>query len=335
MVYSKLFISIFITIFSILLLLTTVVYAEGIQSISPSNQLSSSSGYNFKNQSDLLPFVDTRINVESESFYDIKLISPEFLTQLIANADQGDEILKAGPGMVIGLYTPRVLYMRSDITNDEFLTESREKSNVKDEITQHLIDISFGKDNSNLSILKDDLKYQFWFDSSYTQDDIHNALEFAKIFNNLSSTTQFEDESVMRGDLKDNYEKIPYHYYNIRIVPMKYLNEYKDDKYKSSAEEIVKDKNGKMIGFLTAEYLYLWDGLNPAEREYYVTKSLFWSCGLHGETSTRTDSYFYKNLNTSANLSYLDKEAIILLYGGRLSNDMKPDRIRKALDISK
>jgi len=139
----------------------------------------------------------------------------------------------------------------------------------------------------------------------------------------------------MRGDLKDNYEKIPYHYYNIRIVPMKYLNEYKDDKYKSSAEEIVKDKNGKMIGFLTAEYLYLWDGLNPAEREYYVTKSLFWSCGLHGETSTRTDSYFYKNLNTSANLSYLDKEAIILLYGGRLSNDMKPDRIRKALDISK
>ncbi|MFH0967976.1 MAG: hypothetical protein V1862_09875 [Methanobacteriota archaeon] len=299
-----------------------------------STVLSSELGYDPGNYSDLLPLGDNRVKIEPESFYDIKFISSEYLTQITANIGQEDEILKAGPGMVIGLYTPRALYLRSDITSDEFLTESREKSNMKDEITQHLIDISFGKDNTNLSLLKDDLKYLFWFDSSFTQDDINTVFTFARNFNNLSSTTQFEDESVMLGDLKNNYEDVPYHYYNIRILPMRDLDEYKKDKYQSSKEQIIKGNDGKMIGFLTSDYLYLWDGLTPALREYYISKSLFWSCGLHGETSIRPDSYFYKNINISANLSYLDQEVIKLLYGGRMSNDMNPDMIKKTLAIT-
>ena len=160
------------------------------------------------------------------------------------------------------------------------------------------------------------------------------VLSFAKMFNNLSETTEFEDESVMRGDLKDNYEEIPYHYYNIKLVPMKYLNEYKEDKYQSSNEELIKDSNGKMIGFMTADYLYLWDDLKPAEKDYYLKKCLLWSCGLHGLSTTDPDSFFSSKPNISADFSDLDKEAMKLLYGGRLNNNMKPDMVKKALDIS-
>ncbi|HWQ67092.1 MAG TPA: hypothetical protein VN372_09490, partial [Methanospirillum sp.] len=315
--------------------LTTNVYADSTIGIRYPSDNVPNSGYNVSNNPGSLHSEEFRVNAEYESFYDIQLISPEFLSQLIANADDGDEILKAGPGMTVGLYTPRVLYLRCDIASDEFLIESRKKSNTKDEITQHLIDISFGNDNANLSLLKDDRKYQFWFDSSYNQDDINTTREFAHTFNNLSTTVQFEDESTMLGDLKDNYENKPYHHYNIKMVPMKYLDEYKDKKYSSSAEEIVKDKNGKMIGFLTAQYLYLWDGLSLVDRRYNILRSIYWSCGIHGESSSQPDSFFYKKANTSSSLSLMDQEAIKVLYGGRLTNDMKPDLIRKALDISK
>jgi hypothetical protein len=294
-------------------------------------------GYGFEvpDTRDMLPATDSVVKIEPESYYTIKMISPEFLTTLISNANQDDAVLKAGPGLIFGLYTPGVLYLRSDLASEEFLVESRKKGSIKDEITQHLIDIGFGKENTNLSILKGDLDYKFWFDSAYTQEDIDTVISFAKIFNNLSVTTRFEDESVFRGELKDNYKIIPYYYYNIKIVPMEYLNVYKEDKYQSSKEKIVKDSSGKMIGFLTSGYLYLWDGLNPKERAYYITKSLFWSCGFHGESSTRPDSYFYKKANMSATLSDMDREAIKLLYGGRLNNQMQPDMVKKALDISK
>ena len=77
-----------------------------------------------------------------------------------------------------------------------------------------------------------------------------------------------------------------------------------------------------MIGILSGGYVYLWDGLSTQDRNYYLTKSLFWSAGLHGDTSTYPDSYFSSNANTSSTLSSLDQEAIKLLYGGRLNTAM-------------
>lgn len=271
--------------------------------------------------------------IEDESYYDIRVISPEFLTHLISRVQEGDQILKIGPGMVIGLYTPRVLYIRGDLSSDDYLTSARQKKSMGDDITQHLIDLSFGVSNSNISILKSDLPYLFWFDKAYTAGDVETALSFAREFNNLSRTTRFEDETVMLGELKNNYQQIPYNYYNIQIVPMKFLNEYKEDKYDSAKEDILKDEQGTMIGFLSPDYLLLWDGLSQSDRNSYLTRSLYWSAGVRGK-ATRDDSWFSSTAALRAPLSELDKEVIKLLYGGRLNNSMQPDDVRKALDTS-
>jgi hypothetical protein len=236
--------------------------------------------------------------------------------------------------MTVGISTPHILYLRSDLQSDEYLIKNQNQSDIKEEISEHLLDISFGRDNSNLTLLNKDLKYMIWFDAVYTNEDINASLEFARLFNNLSSTSQFEDESVMTGDLMNNYEEKPNYYYNIKIAPKQFLEEYKKNTYQSSIEEILTDNNGDLIGILADTYVYLWDGLSSSDRKYFITKSLLWSIGLHGQTSTYPDSFFYKGADRSTNLSTLDKEVIKLLYGGRLKTGMAPDEIYKALDIS-
>nr|WP_319538009.1 hypothetical protein [uncultured Methanospirillum sp.] len=271
---------------------------------------------------------------ESDALYEIKVVSPELLKKIQINSGAGDQILKAGPGITLGISTPHVLYIRGDLQSDEYLLKNRNDTDTKDKISDHMIAILFGRDNANITLLQTDLDYMFWFDEEYSSDDINTTIAFARAFNNLSTTTQFEDESVLKGELKNNYEKIPYHYYQIKITTRQFLDNYKKDKYKSSSEELLNDKSGRLVGILAPGYVYLWDGLEGKDRRYFITKSLLWNLGLHGETSTEPDSFFYTRANFSAMLSDLDKDAIKLLYGGRLMTGMKADAIRKALDIS-
>lgn len=276
----------------------------------------------------------TQVYNESEAIFEIKLVSPELLKTIQTNAGSKDQILKIGPGMTIGVSTPDVLYIRGDLQSDEYLLKMRNDTDIKDSIVQHLLTIVFGKDNANITLLQSDKDYMIWFDEGYTNDDINTVLAFARTFNNLSMTTQFEDKSVLKGELKNNYEEIPYHYYQMKITTRQFLDNYKKDKYKSASEELLKDNTGALVGIIGSGYVYLWDGLEGQERKYYLLKSLLWNMGLHGETSTDTDSFFNIRGNYRSNLSELDNEAIELLYGGRLSTGMNVTSIRKALDIS-
>jgi len=275
-----------------------------------------------------------QVQKESDTLFEIKVVSPELLKQIQINSGAEDQILKAGPGVTLGISTPQVLYIRGDLQSDEYLLQNRNNSDIKDKISEHMIAILFGRDNANITLLQSDLDYMFWFDEEYTSDDINTTMAFARFFNNISTITQFEDETVIKGELRNNYEKIPYHYYQIKITTRQSLDNYRKDKYKSSTEELLKDKSGALIGILGPGYVYLWDGLEGQDRRYYITKALFWNLGLHGDTSKEPDSFFYSRVNSSATLSDLDKDAIQLLYGGRLSTGMNADAIRKALDIS-
>jgi len=277
---------------------------------------------------------EVHIQEEPSPMYEIKLVSPELLKTIQFNSGALDQILKVGPGITIGVSTPEVLYIRGDLQSDEFLLNNRNSKDIKNKIVDHLVAITFGRDNANISLLQADRDYMIWFDEEYTTDDINTTLSFARLFNNISTTTQFEDESVLKGDLKNNYEEIPYHYYQIRITSRQFLDDYKDDKYKSSSEDLLKDKNGRIVGIIAPGYVYLWDRLEGQERKYFIYKALFWNLGLHGEISTDPDSFFYTKTNYTTTLSDLDTRAIELLYGGRLSTGMNADTIKKALDIS-
>ncbi|PWR73904.1 hypothetical protein [Methanospirillum lacunae] len=284
--------------------------------------------------SSLISSQETNIQNDSEPIFEIKLVSPDLLKTILTNTGSRDQILKIGPGMTIGVSTPEVLYIRGDLQSDEYLLQMRNDTDIKDSIVQHLLAIVFGKDNANITLLQGDKDYMIWFDEGYTRDDVNTVLAFARTFNNLSTTTQFEDESVLKGELKNNYEEIPYHYYRIKITTRQFLDNYKKDKYKSASEELLKDNTGTLVGIIAPGYVYLWDGLEGQERRYYLIKSLLWNLGFHGETSADTDSFFYTKSNYRSNLSELDNEAIELLYGGRLSTGMNVTSIQAALDIS-
>lgn len=270
-----------------------------------------------------------------ESLFDIRIVSPDMIQQIEGNMEPGDQILKAGPGVVIGVSTSKALYLRADLSDEDLLTVNREGTDLKKIISQHMIDITFGKDNSNLTLFKSDSKYRIWFDSGYTDEDINTVISFARVFNNLSSTAKLDDEEIMLGDLKDNYQKISYHYFNIRIVPKTSLEDFhntKNQRHKKTTDKDI-DEGGSNIGILSSDYLYLWDGLSPDKRDYYIKKGLLWSMGFHGESQSDSDSFFSKTTNYSANLSELDKEAVRLLYGGKLTSGMTLEQVKKHLNI--
>nr|WP_319538664.1 hypothetical protein [uncultured Methanospirillum sp.] len=274
------------------------------------------------------------IERDLKPIYEVKLVSPQIIKNVKTNSNILDTILKIGPGLLVGVSTPNTLYLNANIHSDEYLMKNRENSDYKEKITEHLISIVYGKDSANNSLLQSEPDYMIWFNEAYLSDDINTSLAFTREFNNLSSTAQFEDESVLRGDLKDNYVTVPYHYYRITFTSREILDDYRKDKFKSSNEEVFKDKNGVLIGIIGPEYVYLWNGLEGKERQYYVLKALYWNMGIHGETSSEPTSFFYSQANSSVTLSELDKDAIRLLYGGRLTPGMNADTMRKALNIN-
>lgn len=274
------------------------------------------------------------VEKDSNPIYEIRFVSPTILENVMTNANDLDTPLKMTPGRMIGVSTPNVMYLNANLNNDEYLLKNRDAVDYKDKITEHLISIVYGKDSANNTLLSSSPDYMIWFNEEYNSDDINTSLKFAKEFNDLSATTQFEDESVLKGDLKDNYQNIPYRYYRITITSRESLDTYKKDKYKATKEELLKNTNGTLIGIIGPDYVYLWNRLEGQERKYYIQKALYWFMGMHGETSTESESFFYSKANTSATLSELDKDAIKLLYGGRLSSTMIADSMRKVLNIN-
>jgi|GEM_PF-1162867 len=311
-----------------LVLMTLTGYCAGDSSETPFTTVSNT------NSSDTHGSGTPNVTIEKDVklIYEVKLVSPKIIENVKANSNILDTILKIGPGLLVGVSTPSTLYLNANIHSDEYLLKNRENTDYKEKITEHLISIVYGKDSANNSLLQSEPDYMIWFNEAYNSDDINTSLAFAREFNNLSSTAQFEDEYVLKGDLKDNYVIVPYHYYRITFTSREALDVYKKDKFKSSNEEVINDKNGVLIGIIGPEYVYLWNGLEGKDRQYYIMKALFWNMGIHGETSTEPTSFFYSKANTSSTLSELDKDAMRLLYGGRLNPGMNADTMRKVLN---
>ena len=265
-------------------------------------------------------------------FYNIKIISPDDLEKIKTEISKDEYPIQNENGDLIGIVSPKVLYLRGDLIELQRGSEKGSRVFGKQDVAEHLIDIAFGNDNSKMSLFKSDKDYQFWLDAYYNGDDTTYLLKLAKLLNSLSDTTQFEDEELALGFLKTNYEKVPYNYYNIKIIPQKMLDEYEDDR--KSGEHLIKDTDGKLIGMVGGEYLYLLDTLTPEVRQHYMLYGVLYSMGMHGTTYSEPDSFFYQVGGIqNKELSELDKEAIKLLYGGRLKTGIDMDEMRKTLGL--
>lgn len=137
------------------------------------------------------------------------------------NSDES--LIRNENGDIIGIVSPRKLYIRGDLVDLQKETGKAGKTFDKTDVAEHLVDIVFGNDNAKLNLFKSNKDYQFWLDAYYTSDDTQYLLELAKLLNTLSDTTEFEDEELALRFLKTNYADVPYNFYNIKIIPKRCL----------------------------------------------------------------------------------------------------------------
>lgn len=265
-------------------------------------------------------------------FYNIRIVAPSDLESLKNEIHADEYPIYNENGDLIGIVSPRKLYIRGDLVDLQKETGKTGKTFDKTDVAEHLVDIVFGNDNAKLNLFKSNKDYQFWLDAYYTTDDTKYLLELAKLLNTLSDTTEFEDEELALGFLKTNYADVPYNFYNIKIIPQKMLDEFKDNR--KSDERLIKDSEGKLIGIVGNDHLYLVDSMSFDDRKYYMLYGTLYSMGMHGTTYSEKDSFFYQVGGVrNTELSDLDKEAIKLLYGGRLKTGIDMEEMKKTLGL--
>ncbi|MCA1916346.1 hypothetical protein [Methanospirillum hungatei] len=265
-------------------------------------------------------------------FYNIRIVSPKDLESMKNELNSDESLIRNENGDIIGIVSPRKLYIRGDLVDLQKETGKTGKTFDKTDVAEHLVDIVFGNDNAKLNLFKSNKDYQFWLDAYYTTDDTKYLLELAKLLNTLSDTTEFEDEELALGFLKTNYADVPYNFYNIKIIPQKMLDEFKDNR--KSDERLIKDSEGKLIGIVGNDHLYLVDSMSFDDRKYYMLYGTLYSMGMHGTTYSEKDSFFYQVGGVrNTELSDLDKEAIKLLYGGRLKTGIDMEEMKKTLGL--
>jgi len=269
----------------------------------------------------------------SDTYYNIRIVPASELEKLQKEMGSDEYLVKNDKDYVLGIVSSRGLTLRGDLMQVERDSGSSGKDFDKEDVVLHLLDITFGVDNSKLELFKSNKKYQFWLDGYYTDSEIEYVKNISTLFNSLSGTTEFEDEEVTLGFLQSNYEVIPYNYYNIKIFTEKMLQQYYDDKKKDS-DHLLKNQNGELIGIVNDDYIYLVNTLNEEEQRYYILKGLLYSMGLHGVSYKNKESFFYRNEGMNRELSDLDKEAIKILYGGGLKSGDTLETVRKTFGLS-
>ncbi len=274
----------------------------------------------------------SRESLDKKNYYNIRIVPASVLEQLEKEMTSDEYLVHNDKGDAIGIVSSESLVIRGDLVQLEKSGSSSGKEFDKTDIATHLLDMTFGQDNVKIDLFKSNKDYKFWFDAYYTQNEIDSVLKFAKLFNSISGTTQFEDEEVELGFLQSNYAEIPYNFYNIKIISDKMLKQFFDDR--KDSDHLMKDKNGKLIGIVNKDYLYLSDSIKDADRDYYMLKGILYSMGLHGTTFNDRDSFFYREEGKNKELSDLDIESLKLLYGGGLKSGDTLEDARKNLGLS-
>jgi hypothetical protein len=67
--------------------------------------------------------------------------------------------------------SPRKLYIRGDLVDLRKVQAKKGKTFDKTDVAEHLIDITFGNDNSKVTLFKSNKDFQNWLDAFYTSDD--------------------------------------------------------------------------------------------------------------------------------------------------------------------
>lgn len=274
---------------------------------------------------------DIAVDTNYPGLFEVRIVSPEMLETIGYNYGSNAVPLKVERGLYIGLLTPGILYLRGDLSTDDFPVHDVEKDQTEEKIEEHLLDITFGRDNAKTALFAKSPEYLIWFDAMYEQSDIQDIQKSIELINDLSQTTTFEDEEIALPSYQPNYLPVPYLYYKISFIDKDFFKEKLDDR-DSATEQILKDKTGKPVALVRKDHIYLLNDVTGDERNHLLQRSILYSMGFHGE-SNYPDSFFNPDNYDQIELSDLDKKAIQLMYGGRLQSGMDVDTVKKSLGI--
>jgi len=193
-----------------------------------------------------------------------------------------------------------------------------------DDIKLHFMDLAFGSGNAYLERLNA-TDYNGRIIISVSANDATDLTELsnaAKEFNSISQTDQLSE--MIKDGMNGNIA--------IKFIPGSGMSAIALNTSDDLANREIRS-NGVTTAKLTRGIIYINSDLKGDLRNHTLMKGLYYELGVVGETAKYPDSLFYSGENTNVNLTYVDRNAIAILYGPGLYHGMTVDDIRKIMYI--
>lgn len=187
------------------------------------------------------------------------------------------------------------------------------------DIGNHLLDIAFGPDNSNLEKSNKTL-ISLSISGSYTDSDLQHLKKFIDEFNVNSATAKLSTNLNLQGQ-----GDVP-----IFFIPEDALLQIDVN---DRTDEFRDTDTGKYYIITTREKVYVNADLGGAARKKWLVRSALTKMGLLGETYKYTDSVFYSNANSATEPNSLDWKAIQLMFGKKITWGMTKAQVKTVLGL--
>jgi len=193
------------------------------------------------------------------------------------------------------------------------------KTYTSTQISEHLMDIAFGPDNSKIVKPTKDLM-AIACTGSYTDSDVALLTSFINQFNIQSSTTKLSDniQFTGKGDIL------------LDFLPETTLSQIE----LTNTTYVYRDFDTGAIYFIrTDEKIFLNADLNGNKQSRWMLRAVLYDMGFQGESAKYPDSIFYSGDNNVGQLSTIDWRAVQLMYGKKITNGMTKSAAKTLLGL--
>ncbi len=193
-----------------------------------------------------------------------------------------------------------------------------------DDVKLHFLDLAFGAGNAFLERLDPDVDNGRIILSVTANSNADLAVleRAAKEFNGLSRTNQIS-ENIKQGPNGD--------------IAIKFIPESGMGGIVINTSDSLNSREFRINDTLAAKIsrgtIYINANLKGDVRNYTLIHCLYYQLGFVGATEDYPDSLFYTGQNTNANLSYIDRKAVEVMYATGLAPGMTVDDVKKAVYI--
>jgi len=234
--------------------------------------------------------------------------------------------------------TPQIVYVTVLVTQTPTAstieaTPTELSVYTSDDINKLFIDVAFSNDFQNITRISSQV-VKISIGGNYNDNDKIILSNFIQQFNEHSSTTQISSEPT-----EGNLGLILFNF-----LPGSSLQSLANDKSFSNLyrKQIINtDNSGNIVSIYritlgsssgTAN-IYINSDLTGDERSHYFIRGLLYYLGFVGQTGTYPDSIFYAAPNNTTTPSFIDWDAIGLMYGKKITYGMSLSDVENLFSV--